>query len=381
MKKINKTSGILKTFALLFILASIIFYFTASAVVANEANSDAADRTVTVTDMSGDTVTIKGEIKKIINLWPANTSSFFVLGAGDLVVGLAVNNPGTMNSWTQFFYPECVNIPALGGTTPSIENLINLDPDLVIIHPTTAASGLAQQIRDVGIPAINIDFDDYETMIQAYTVLGEVLGGVYQEKLNNWCNAVENKLANARNATSYITKDDRPVVYYIAGQSSGVTKTMGAGSIISDWIKIAGGISAGEVLKLTSTDVTPEAIWNLNPDIIISAGVYQHINKHVLETEEGWKDLKAVTTNRLYTNPYACFNWDRFGLESQLQINYALMCIQPEIAEEIGITRESMIKEIIDFYQNYTDFELSPTVAGYMLDGLQPDGTAEFPVE
>lgn len=381
MKKINKTSGILKTFALLFILASIIFYFTASAVVANEANSDAADRTVTVTDMSGDTVTIKGEIKKIINLWPANTSSFFVLGAGDLVVGLAVNNPGTMNSWTQFFYPECVNIPALGGTTPSIENLINLDPDLVIIHPTTAASGLAQQIRDVGIPAINIDFDDYETMIQAYTVLGEVLGGVYQEKLNHWCNAVENKLVNARNATSYITKDDRPVVYYIAGQSSGVTKTMGAGSIISDWIKIAGGISAGEVLKLTSTDVTPEAIWNLNPDIIISAGVYQHINKHVLETEEGWKDLKAVTTNRLYTNPYACFNWDRFGLESQLQINYALMCIQPEIAEEIGITRESMIKEIIDFYQNYTDFELSPTVAGYMLDGFQPDGTTEFPVE
>ena len=102
-----------------------------------------SERTVTVTDMSGDTVTITGEIKKIINLWPAGTSSFFVMGAGDLIVGLAVNAPGTMNAWTQEFYPECVNIPALGGTSPTIENLINLAPDLVIIHPSTAASGFA----------------------------------------------------------------------------------------------------------------------------------------------------------------------------------------------------------------------------------------------
>ena len=61
----------------------------------SEDNSD--ERTVTVTDMSGDEVTIKGEVKKIVNLWPAGTSSFFVMGAGDLLTGLSVNNPGTIN--------------------------------------------------------------------------------------------------------------------------------------------------------------------------------------------------------------------------------------------------------------------------------------------
>ncbi|NLB52802.1 MAG: ABC transporter substrate-binding protein, partial [Syntrophomonadaceae bacterium] len=198
---------------------------------------------------------------------------------------------------------------------------------------------------------------------------------------NHWCSAVENKLANARKITSYIDQNDRPVVFYIGGQTESVTTTMGAGSIISDWIESTGGNSAAEVMGLTSGDVTPEAIWDLNPDIIICAGVYQHINKHVLENEEGWKDLKAVTTDRLYTNPYACFNWDRFGLESQLQINYALMCIQPEIANENGINRESMVKEIIEFYKNYTDFELSREQAENMLDGLRHDGSAEFPVQ
>ena len=129
------------------------------------------ERTVTITDMSGDEVTITGEVKSIVNLWPAGTASFFVMGAGDLIVGLAVNSPATMNSWTELFYPGASDIPELGGITPSIEDIINLEPDLVIIHPSTAKDGFAEQIREVGIPAINIYFDNYATMIDAYTCL------------------------------------------------------------------------------------------------------------------------------------------------------------------------------------------------------------------
>ncbi|HSW35444.1 MAG TPA: ABC transporter substrate-binding protein, partial [Candidatus Limnocylindrales bacterium] len=343
----------------------------------------ATERTVTVTDMSGDIVTIKGEVKKIVNLWPAGTSSFFVMGAGDLIVGLAVNSPGTMNSWTKLFYPNCVNIPALGGTTPTIENLINLKPDLVIIHPTTAAAGFAKKIRDVGIPAININFSDYKSMIQAYTVLGEVLGGEYQKKLITWRSAVESKLAKVRSLTAAIAEAERPVVYYVPGQSESLTQTMSANSIITDWVESAGGYYAARKLNLplSNTQATPEAVFALNPDVIISGGVYQHILMNALKNTDGWKDLKAVTTGRVYNNPYACFNWDRFGLESQLQINYALMCIQPEIARANGITKESIINEIIAFYNTYNGFKLDRVQAEYMLAGLQPNGTAEFPVK
>ena len=347
----------------------------------NGGEAEPDERTVTVTDMSGDTVTITGEVKKIVNLWPAGTSSFFVMGAGDLIAGLAVNNPGTMNSWTQLFYPECVDIPALGGVTPSIVDIIKLEPDLVIIHPTTAQDGFAQQIREIGIPAININFSNYETMIQAYTILGEVLGGEYQEKLSTWCSAVETRLAKVRNLTAGIAEADRPVVYYIAGQTDSLTTTMPGNSIISDWVESAGGVYAAGLMELTAAEVTPEAVFDLNPDVIICGGVYQHVDKNAVETTDGWQNLKAVTTERVYTSPYACFNWDRFGLESQLQINYALMCIQPEIAAANGITRESMINEIIDFYKTYTGYELDQSQAEYMLDGLCPDGTAEFPVQ
>ena len=142
----------IKKFISLILLCAVIAAIAIGCNTDNGGEAEPDERTVTVTDMSGDTVTITGEVKKIVNLWPAGTSSFFVMGAGDLIAGLAVNNPGTMNSWTQLFYPECVDIPALGGVTPSIEDIIKLEPDLVIIHTTTAQYGFAQQIPKSAYP-------------------------------------------------------------------------------------------------------------------------------------------------------------------------------------------------------------------------------------
>lgn len=64
-----------------------------------------------------------------------------------------------------------------------------------------------------------------------------------------------------------------------------------------------------------------------------------------------------------------------------MQVDYALLCIQPEIASKQGITRESMAKEVQEFYQFYNGKELTDEEAQHMLDGLLPDGTAENPAQ
>ena len=79
-------------------------------------------------------------------------------------------------------------------------------------------------------------------------------------------------------------------------------------------------------------------------------------------------------------NPYGAWNWDRFGLESLLQLDYALLRIQPELAAEQGITEESMIQEIIDFYAYYNGTQMTVEEATNMFNGLLPDGTMENPV-
>lgn len=339
---------------------------------------DLSDRTITVTDMSGDEVTIEGEVKTIVNLWPAGTSSFFVMGAGDLVVGLAVNSPATMNGWTKFFYEGCTEIQGLGGITPAVEELVNLEPDLVIVHPSSAKDGYAQQVRDAGIPAININFSNYETMVQAYSMLAEILGGEYKTKLEWWCDEVEAKVENNKSLVADVADEDKPVVLYIAGQSDSLTTTMGQNTIIQDWVEANGGKYLPAVINLQGTELTAEEIFEVNPDVIIVGGVYQHILIEQLNTLDGWKDLKAVTTGRVYNNPYACFNWDRFGLESYLQIDYALLCIQPEIAEANGVTKDYMANQIISFYKTMNGTELTVEQANNMLNGLLPDSTQEL---
>lgn len=338
--------------------------------------AEETERHVTVTDMSGDEVSVTGEVESIINLWPAGTSSFFVMGAGELVSALAVNNASTNNSWAKLFYPAAGDIPAMGGTSPSIEELLALDPDLVIVHPMTVSDGFAQQIRDAGIPAVNINFSDYETMTEAYTMLGTLLGGEYQEKLTAWCDMVAQKQDSVQALTANIAQEDRPVVYYISGQADCLTTTMGSNSICADWTAIAGGVYATDLMSdPTATEVTAEELFAIDPDVIIVGGVYQHELVEQLETTDGWKDLSAVVNGRVYTNPYGAFAWDRFGLESYFQMEYALMCIQPEIAAENSIDRDHLVREILDFYVRMNGTELTEEQANNMIDGLEPDGT------
>ena len=345
-----------------------------------ESEAEEEVRSVTVTDMSGDEVTITGEVESIVNLWPAGTSSFFVMGAGDLITAMAVNNAGIINSWCKVFYPAAADIPAMGGTTPAVEELLNLDPDLVIVHPMTVSDGYAQQVRDAGIPAININFSTYDTMITSYTMLGEALGGEYQEKLDTWCEMIAEKQAATEAITADLGDDDRPVVYYIAGQADSLTTTMGANSICADWTRLAGGVYATTLMdEPNTTEVTAEEIFAIDPDVIIVGGTYQHQLVEELQSTEGWKDLSAVVNGRVYTNPYGAFAWDRFGLESYFQMDYALMCIQPELAEENGIDRASLTQEVIDFYEMMNDTLLTEEQVGYMIDGLEPDGSMNEP--
>lgn len=340
------------------------------------ASTEAESGTRTVTDMSGDEVTIEGEVNSVINLWPAGTASFFVMGAGDLLDGLAVNNAGTVNSWSKLFYPEAGDIPALGGTTPTVEEIVALDPDLVIIHPMTVSDGYAQQIRDAGIPAININFSDYDSMIQSYTMMGEALGGVYKQRLENWVSMVQEKMAATEKITKDVKDDDKPVVFYIAGQSDSLTTTMGSNSICKDWTELAGGTYLTDLLdEPNTTEVTAEQLLAIDPDVIIVGGTYQHKLVEELQSTDGYKDLKAVKEGKVYTNPYGSFGWERFNLESYLELDYALLCIQPDLAKANNISRDSIIKEVISFYKDMNGTELTEEQANNMYDGLEPDGT------
>lgn len=333
----------------------------------------------TVTDVSGRDVTIPSDVTSIVNLWPSYTASLYVLGAGDLVKAQAQS--GLVNSWTEFFYPKAADVPALGGTTPSVEEIAKLDPDFVIVHPSSIASGYADQLAEVGIPALDLSLDSYDSMIDSYTVLGSALGGEYQDKTDKLTTLIKEKLDRANELTADLSDEDKPVVYYITGMSDSLTSTAaGEGTMQQSWVETCGGTYAPAQLEVSENtqEVTAEEVFAINPDVIFVGNTYQHKLVEDLKTMDGWKDLNAVKNNRVYTIPYGCFGWDRYGMESTLLIDYALYCLQPEIAEENGINHEYLVNEVIAFYKTFNGTEMTEEQAENMLNGLTPDGAVEL---
>ncbi len=331
----------------------------------------------TVTDISGREVTIPAEVDSIVNLWPSYTASLYVLGAGDLVRAQAQS--GLVNAWTEFFYPKASEVPVLGGTTPNVEEVAKLDPDFVIVHPSSLSSGYPEQLEELGIPALDLNLDSYDTMIDSYSVLGEALGGEYQEKTEKLNSMIQEKLDRANELTADLSDEDKPVVYYITGMQDNLTATAGADSMQQSWVETCGGVFATATMNVNqeTSEVTAEEVFAANPDVIFVGNTYQHRIIEELQTMDGWKDLNAVKNGRVYGVPYGCFGWDRYGMESTLLIDYALSCIQPEIAEENGIDHDYLVNEVIDFYKTFNGTEMTTEQAENMLNGLTPDGQDE----
>ncbi len=350
---------------------------TTSAPAESSVTAENTSTEKTITDVSGREVTIPAKVDSIVNLWPSYTASLYVLGAGDLVKAQAQN--GLVNAWTKFFYPKAADVPALGGTTPNVEEMANLDPDFVIVHPSSLSSGYPDQLEEVGIPALDLNLDSYETMIDSYTVLGEALGGEYQEKTDTLCQMINEKLDRATKLTADLADEDKPVVYYITGMQDSLTATAGADSMQQSWVETCGGTFATATMNVNqeTSEVTAEEVFAVNPDVIFVGNTYQHQIIEELKNTDGWKDLNAVKNGRVYGVPYGCFGWDRYGMESTLLIDYALYCIQPEIAEENGIDHDYLVQEVIDFYKTFNGTEMTTEQAENMLSGLTPDGQDE----
>ncbi|UKI51924.1 MAG: ABC transporter substrate-binding protein [Clostridium sp.] len=335
-----------------------------------------ADGTVTFMDMNNVVhKNIKTGKQRIINMWPANTSTFFGIGAGDKLLATSIQQA----PWVEVFYPAIKtrgeDFVLKGGTGATAENLVNRNPDLVIVHPSNGRD-LQKQLLAVGVDSIFINFSDFESMKKCYKIVGALLGGEYETKLNLWCTRVDETKARIKAKTDLLTK--RPVVLYCTGigankDNAEVTEfsTMAANSIFQDWCEIAGGkYFMAEHPDIQGMAINREYVLENWPDIILCAGANQNKTYDTLKNDPVYAEKLAGTT--IVRNPYVLFDIARFGFEALLQMSQAVSVIQPEIAAELGI---DMKKEIKEFYSTFAGVTLTNEQVQLIIDGKKPDGT------
>ncbi len=218
------------------------------------------DYPLAVTDDLGRNVVITRLPKRIVSLAPSNTEILFALGLEQNIVGV-----------TDYCdYPEAAKTKARvsGYSTPDLERLVSLQPDLVVaesIHEKTTLPALEQLGMTVFITeALTIDSVKHDI-----SVLGKITGKTIAA--SRLLDEMNQKLDSVESKTHTLSPEQRLKVLYVNWHDP--IWTMGRNNYINDVIIKAGGqnIYADDFEK--SRAVSLESVIAKNPQVIFVSGM------------------------------------------------------------------------------------------------------------
>lgn len=145
--------------ALAMLLLSLIVLTGSSVFVACSSSS-----AVTVTDLLNRSVEVDETPVRIVTLHPTATETLYAAG------GTAIGRDRASK------YPaEVADLPDVGSSyTPSMEKLVELAPDLVIIEALTQES-LIGQLEQLGMPVLAVKATSLDDIFQSLTLVGKVI--------------------------------------------------------------------------------------------------------------------------------------------------------------------------------------------------------------
>ncbi|MBU7314940.1 ABC transporter substrate-binding protein [Paenibacillus oleatilyticus] len=306
-----------------------------------------------VVSMSGKEVELPGKITRVVNTWPSSATMMIFLGAGDKLVG--VHKYVKTLPFNKLIYPKLEQIPT---AEENPEELLKLDPEVII----TASDDNIKSYTQVGLKGVNLMFNNYKTMKQSVSALGDILGGDYKSKTDRLVAYIDGNLNKVQDKFKNLQEEDKPVVYYAVDN---MYSTTGAGTIMEEWVTNGGGkFATSDLGKGMRVTVTPEDILKKNPDIIVVSG--GEGSKKVVQsfkTAPEWSEIKAVKNNKIFVIPSGCFAWDRFGAESALQILWAAATFHPDLFVM------DMKEETRKFYKEYSNFDMTDQQLEQLLKG------------
>lgn len=318
-----------------------------SAAPSRDSGQESEAQTQTIVDMGGEEVAIPKEIHTIVDTWSAATDNLFNLGAADLLVSA---HPAAVSEVSALVAPGFADLDDYSKATA--EELLALNPDLVIV----SNNDKAEEFRDAGLNAVNLVYMTYEDFKKSTLLMGQILGGEYEkraEELGEYVDWVSQTLADD---LKDIPEEEKPVVHYImTSDVSNLYSSCGGGSIMDEWVSLAGGrLATADLGKgMGLKDVTAEQILATNPDVIMIDGDNAAEVREALRTSEEWAGITAVRDDAIYCIPKGCFWWGRLCGDTPLQALWAASVLYPE---QVSYDIHEQTKE---YYSKFKKCDLS----------------------
>jgi iron complex transport system substrate-binding protein len=245
----------------------------------------AAAAPVTVHDAFGRSVTVPAPPQRIVAIFASNVEMLAALGLADRIVGI--------ESFTRH-PPEVLGKPLVGGRLGfSVDEVVAQRPNLVVVTPSRqAANQLIDPMERLGIPIVVLLQRNVKEILSNIHLLARLCnvaerGEELVAKLQARLDRVEQRVAGLK----------PPSVVMITGRlGNGLLLVTRPGTYTGDAIVRAGGRLAfdGGVIA----QVSPEAIFNSDPDMLLFAGAEKDMKE--LIGRPGWSDMRAVKERRVH---------------------------------------------------------------------------------
>ncbi|MHA1718061.1 MAG: ABC transporter substrate-binding protein [Promethearchaeota archaeon] len=238
-------------------------------------------------DSRGRNLTVPQHPMRIISMTPSITEILFSLGVQDRLVGV-----------TDYCnYPEeAKNITSIGGfSTPDLETIISLNPDLLIANSWNAESIVI--LQDAGfVVAVMEDSNTLDGVIDGILNIGDLVDA--DLNATNLAGNMYEKMWEVTNQTATINETSKVSLYFEIWESPMV---VGNQSYINDMMIKAGGINIFRDLNCQYPVVSNEDIINANPDFIFITEHSSAWYSQELCNRTGYNIINACINNHVYT--------------------------------------------------------------------------------
>jgi len=207
-----------------------------------------------VLDDLGRSVDIEEIPQRIVSLAPSNTEILFALGLGEKVVGVTeyCNYP-----------PEALDKEKVGGySTPDIEKIIALQPDLILAS-SIHAKELIPALEQRGLTVFALEPKSIDGILEDIRMVGKIAGK--GKEASELVTQMENRIKVITDQTKDL--EERPRVFYITWHDP--LFSVGSETIIQELIEKAGGVNIfWDITGHKTVDLEP--VIFRNPEVMIA---------------------------------------------------------------------------------------------------------------
>ncbi|WP_157890228.1 cobalamin-binding protein [Marinobacterium aestuarii] len=238
---------------------------------------------ITLVDNGGRSVTLEQPARRILALAPHITENLFSIGAGDRIVGAVAHSD----------YPaQAQAIPRVGSYGQlNLEQVLALQPDLVIAWPGGNPPAQLERLRQFGIPVFESDPHSFAAIAANLRLYGELTG--LQAQADTVASELESRVERLR----LQHQDAAPVrVFYQLWHEP--LMTVNHTLLVDQMLRLCGGENPFAARPEAVPQLGVESVLAVRPEVILTTT--EEAPHDWIERWQRWPELPAVQHKLFY---------------------------------------------------------------------------------